>query len=659
VGSISVGLSPELGGPVSGLDEDTLASWEAGRALFAGQTLGIQGQGPTFNADACSSCHGSPVSGGGGPRDRDMYFAFSRDDDGTSRPAGTNGESATKNLYAIDAFHIPDSIEVNRYLRRNALSALGAGLLAGVPEEVVRSREDPDDLDGDGVSGRANEIDGELGRFGWKAQAATMEAVIEVAWFNQQGMTSRDRTDDDAYADPEFSDGEFDDLWTYMRWVSPPAPGAHFSPGADRFVALGCAVCHVPELESAHGPLPAYTDLLLHDMGEALQDRWSPGIAEGSEFRTPPLWGVGLFGPWLHDGRAATLEQAVLEHGGEAQDAADAFASLSPAERAEVVAFLESLGQPPEFEVPEGGEVGGPEGDTDARFTQGAEVFSATVGEVAGRSSLRNADSCASCHTDPVMGGSGGRDASIITFGHRSEDGTWSELDRGVVHRTQAPGEEPYRMPDEANIVELRAPPTLLGLGALAGISDASIEALADEEDSDGDGISGRVSALDGGAVGRFGWKAQAATISEMVTMELDDQIGLSQDAIDRDALIYYVEHLASPPSAGGDDSLFVEVGCAACHVPELDGVAAYTDLLLHDVASDPLQLAGHTAGEYRTPPLWGLAETAPYLHDGTASTIGAAIELGHAGEAATARDAYLALDEADRESLLEFLLGL
>ena len=139
------------------------------------------------------------------------------------------------------------------------------------------------------------------------------------------------------------------------RELAPPAPkpfSAAALRGQTQFDTLGCAKCHLPTITSLRGPLAAYTDLLLHDMGVGIADNIAAGVPQSSsidgpttyrEFRTAPLWGVSMSGPWLHDGRAQTLEEAILAHGGEAQTARDAFANLPQADRADVLAFLESL----------------------------------------------------------------------------------------------------------------------------------------------------------------------------------------------------------------------------------------------------------------------------------------------------------------------------
>ena len=229
-------------------------------------------------------------------------------------------------------------------------------------------------------------IDGDrIGRFGLKAQAATLESITRGMLVNQMGITSdpfrgtagtvslapglapqgtgtpnAPTRDTDPVQDPEISPADLGDLIAFTRFLAPPAP-TPFDDAASRgeveFEALGCAKCHIPELPSSRGPVRAYTDLLLHDMGPALADHinfampqlpqggptpQSP-IDNGSEWRTQPLWGVSKFAPYLHDGRAETLDDAIRIHGGEGQAARDAYVALPADRREDVLAFLRHL----------------------------------------------------------------------------------------------------------------------------------------------------------------------------------------------------------------------------------------------------------------------------------------------------------------------------
>ncbi|MCP4805708.1 MAG: hypothetical protein GY913_35960 [Proteobacteria bacterium] len=628
-----------LGEPVPWVADGDRNWWDEGRLEFSKSAGYEDGLGPTWNATSCADCHGQPVIGGAGPSDRDVWKVFVRDGEDGWLAAGTNGESSMKNLYSRSDGHVPDDVDVEKWVRYNAPALFGIGLLAGVSDETLTALEDPEDSDGDGISGRVNMDDEGIARFGLKAQSSSLAAVVEKSFFNQQGQTSGDRVDTDPAADPEISEGQASQVLAYLEGLAPPAPqepSDAATAGRNLFDGLGCTGCHLPAIDSEVGPIAAWTDLLLHDMGEDLADRYGPGLAESSEFRTAPLWGVALSGPWLHDGRAETLTEAITAHGGEAAGPSDAFAALGSDDQADVVAFLESLG--PEPETPAGL----------------ARIW--TESEREGRT--HNGVSCLSCHVDPTAGGSGDAGTNTILFGDR-RDGVFVELERSSVHRGTPTGETPYRLPDEASVLELRQAPTLAGLADIDGISDEAILANADPDDLDEDGISGRTRDLDDG-VGRFGWKAEHTDLESAVGTELGRQLGILDDS-EVSTLLGELEAL-EPPVGTGDGtgaSVFEEIGCAACHVPELDGVPLYSDLLLHDMGTSQRQSVGDFPGEYRTAPLWGLAASGPFLHDGSAGSGMKAVEQGHGGEASASRAALSELDSAQRTALGSFLSGL
>lgn len=703
------------GDPVPGLDPGRVASFERGRAVASRTFSTVDGLGPFFNADSCQGCHQVPTVGGAAHRYRDLFLVQVLRADGAVVDAGTNGQGPVRALYATaPVHHVPEPEHVIQYARRNAPTALGAGLFTFVSDATLLALEDPDDADGDGVSGRVAWDQAQVGRFGAKAQAATLEAFNRGALLNQLGVTtnpllhhepedprvataSRWRlvglahaqvaasdeptVDADAVADPELTDADQLDLLRFSTWLGVPAPAegsAEADAGAQRFEELGCVACHLPRVESTLGPLPAYTDLLLHDLGPELDDGVTQGVASGAEWRTAPLWGVALTGPWLHDGRAESLETAVLLHGGEASACAEAFAALGAGARGEVVAFLESLGGDPSANpwqvlegepVPEPESPGGPDGlegpEDEALWLAGRALFDRTRLPSEGLGQRFNADSCRSCHQDPVLGGAGGIDVNVLRVGARASDGAWVPIEPGVLFRASVPGVDPARLDDATTVIEPRQPTSVLGAGRIEAIADAAILANEDPEDLDGDGVRGVARRLDGGAVGRFGWKAQFATVRDFVNDAAHFELGmLAPDADELAALTFFSQHLAPPlpPPDGPGRAVFDEVGCGACHRPELDGAPIYSDLLLHDVAADPEALVeqdpGVPPGTYRTPPLWGVSRTGPWWHDGRSPTLDDAIGQ-HAGSAQTAADAYAELSGADQAALLDWLAGL
>lgn len=738
------------GDPVPFLEGETLEQYWRGQAVLARSFGTDEGLGPTFNADSCESCHQFPTIGGSSPRYRDFFLIQSeRAFDGALLPAGTNGVSPVLNLYATQeaGLHISADPEAVTFNRRSAPNGIGVGLLAFVPEAEILSREDADDADADGISGRANYEQGRVGRFGYKAQATNLESFNRGAAFNQMGITTdplrhdfaetpegerydaepvaqrgglrgwlleswigqawaqvaapdEPTLDDDEVPDPEMANSDQLDLLIYSTYMGVPsfgAPSPESSAGHALFLELGCDGCHTPTLDSTIGGLPAFTDLLLHDMGPEMADTIAPGIATGSEWRTQPLWGVSLHGPYMHDGRADTLHQAISLHGGEAEDITAAYLALSEVEQAQIEAFLKTLGGwdaagqglvTPELPEPLAGEAGGPLPDLSAEelalWREGRALFDLNFQASEGLGHDFNADSCRACHRDPVLGGAGGIDVSVIRYG-QTDGETYTALDQDVNPRSVRPGDLPHAMPAGANVVELRQPPTTLGVGLISGIPESELLAYDDPEDLDGDGISGRARYVDG-ELGRYGWKAQIANVDDFVADALIQELGVTVDpslspftsetdddqvadpelpTSEFDAVVAYLNGLAPPPPKDGDldaffdgVTVFNETGCADCHAV-FEGVPLYSDLMLHEMGADPSSVVDQDPGaaptEFRTPPLWGASDTAPYWHDGMSPTLQAAV-LRHAGEGQGAADRYLELSAEEQAKLLAFL---
>ncbi|WP_306168851.1 di-heme oxidoredictase family protein [Halomonas sp. MMSF_3323] len=262
---------------------------------------------------------------------------------------------------------------------RVAPPMIGLGLLEVVDEAQILAWADEQDADGDGISGRPNRVwdvrqqTTVLGRFGWKAGEPTVEQQSLHAFAGDMGLTSRLTASTDCMpgqgcenfpdgGDPEVSDEVADFITFYASSLAVPERRDMDSPdvqaGARHFNTLGCASCHRPSLttpedteraELAGQTLWAYTDMLLHDMGEGLADGRPEYQADGNEWRTPPLWGLGLAqsvnpqAGFLHDGRARTLEEAILWHAGEAESSRNAYKALEAHERQQLLDFLNSL----------------------------------------------------------------------------------------------------------------------------------------------------------------------------------------------------------------------------------------------------------------------------------------------------------------------------
>ena len=262
---------------------------------------------------------------------------------------------------------------------RVAPGVFGVGLLEAVPEKSIVGNADPGDDDDDGISGRANRVADArsgttaLGRFGWKANVPTVEQQNAGAFNGDIGITSPIFEDENcppgqracarahSGGEREIDARKLARVTFYTRTLGVPARrdvgSARTDAGEKHFEALGCGSCHLPELHTGDSEIAGlrdqlirpYTDLLLHDMGPDLADGRPDGLASGSEWRTAPLWGIGLISVvnhhtrFMHDGRARNLEEAILWHGGEARAARERFRTLPAKARRELVAFLESL----------------------------------------------------------------------------------------------------------------------------------------------------------------------------------------------------------------------------------------------------------------------------------------------------------------------------
>jgi CxxC motif-containing protein (DUF1111 family) len=375
------------------------------------------GLGPVFNAQSCSSCHfqdgrGQPPADDDDPERGLLIRVSVLDDEGDPLPHPVYGnqfqDRSIRNVPAEGSVQIditeqpgtyPDgtsySLGVPSYTLvtpegeeitgivvspRVAPAMMGVGLLENVPASTIEAQADPDDADGDGISGRPHLVADRqtgaevLGRFGWKAAAPSVRDQTTQAFANDIGITSAEVPEQPCTAaqaacleakdggEPEVDEEKVDKIEFYSRTLAVPARrdvgAADTTAGQQAFEAIGCASCHTAELRTGSGsgiePLDdqvirPYSDLLLHDMGPDLADGRPDGDASGSEWRTPPLWGIGLVETvnghtrFLHDGRARSIEEAVLWHGGEAEAARDRFKALSAAERRDVLTFLESL----------------------------------------------------------------------------------------------------------------------------------------------------------------------------------------------------------------------------------------------------------------------------------------------------------------------------
>ena len=270
-----------------------------------------------------------------------------------------------------------DGSEPEQVSARIAPQLVGLGLLEAIPESAIADLADPEDVDGDGISGRMRLVtDPEtgqprVGRFGWKAEQPSVRAQVAAALNADMGVlttvypnhdlgTLQDA--EDPVSEIELDETYLEDLTAYVSLLGVRAQRGlddlQVIEGRTQFAQAKCIDCHTPtHVTSAFHPLAElrsqtihpYTDLLLHDMGPGLADSLTRDGVAPSEWRTAPLWGIGLTSgvsggeAYLHDGRARTLEEAILWHGGEAEASRQAYEALTEPEQAALIAFLKSL----------------------------------------------------------------------------------------------------------------------------------------------------------------------------------------------------------------------------------------------------------------------------------------------------------------------------
>jgi cysteine-rich repeat protein len=352
--------------PHAKLTSEELDLFQEGLSEFAQVEPVEEGLGPIFNGSSCAECHSAPTVGGSSAR---LETRFGRTGPSGFDPMTAYGGSLiqaqgiTTGSCSVAGEMVPP--EATIIAQRQTTPLFGLGLVDAIPDAAILARADPDDRDGDGISGRPNLIGPRVGRFGWKAQVATLHDFAGDAYLNEMGVTSPGFPNElspnggpvvcDTVPDPEDAAGTNVTAFTDFMTLLAPLPTAPRSRdvrlGRMVFRHLRCGTCHYERYRTAPSAVvalsrrrvPVFSDLLLHDMGPGLADGIEQGQATGSEFRTAPLWGVGKSGPYLHDGRATTLAAAIAAHGGEAQAARDAFLGLTPGEQALLIAYLDAL----------------------------------------------------------------------------------------------------------------------------------------------------------------------------------------------------------------------------------------------------------------------------------------------------------------------------
>ncbi|PLK44879.1 di-heme oxidoredictase family protein [Emticicia sp. TH156] len=364
-----------LDGPIESLTPTETAQFLRGDAAFARVFTASTGLGPLFVSNSCISCHAG--DGKGHPSTSLTRFGQS-DETGNLFLAQGGPQLQHRAIAGFIPESIPSGASQSTFV---APANTGLGFLEAVSDADILALADPDDKDKDGISGVPNWIDlpdfikpkanaisknGKyLGRFGRKAGAYNLLNQTINAYSQDMGIVSSYSpydTYNNEELDPEVSNVEVVDLVHYLQTLKAPiqrnSDAAAVKAGKDFFMSIQCGNCHVPSMRTDYSTISglnyktfsAYTDLLMHDMGKALDDNYTEGTAKTYEWRTTPLWGLGLAKQsqggkvhLMHDGRAKSIEGAILLHDGEARQSRLNYAALNKVEKEKLITFLESL----------------------------------------------------------------------------------------------------------------------------------------------------------------------------------------------------------------------------------------------------------------------------------------------------------------------------
>ena len=380
-----------------------LTSISQGRELFIAQwqvspssRALLDGLGPLFNANACTTCH---VSNGrvapfndDGTLDNSFLFRISNAEGQTHPTYGGQFQTQASVGPAETAitWEVSNDIKNVRFISSTDISSegfnmggrisphlVGPGLLDIISEDTILEYEDENDANNDGISGRAHWVTEEnelkIGRFGWKAINSSLRTQNAGALHQDMGLTSPVNPSENCTSlqeiclneenggSPEVSDLSLESIVNFMTALGVPERRIEnqddFNEGSEIFERIDCASCHRPTMVTGtstrfeklnNQTIYPYTDLLLHDMGESLSDGVIEKDASGSEWRTPPLWGIGIVeekegAKFLHDGRASSIKEAIQLHDGEAKNARDEFEKLNDEEVEKLLTFLRGI----------------------------------------------------------------------------------------------------------------------------------------------------------------------------------------------------------------------------------------------------------------------------------------------------------------------------
>jgi CxxC motif-containing protein (DUF1111 family) len=375
-----------FGAPLPGLTAQQLQQFAVGLAQFNSVETIADGLGPAFNAQSCVACHSVPVVGGSSAI---TETRFGRLVNGVFNPLANESGSLLHQACIYPMFQMVVPLDANVVAQRKANPLFGLGLIEAIPDaEIIANVHNPP---ADGISGTpAMIVDAasgqtRVGRFGWKAQQATLLTFSADAYLNEMGITTRipgftndiapngnqsllldyepsltgyafNQLQDLPNGGPPQTDGgtaDIDEFNDFMLMLANP-PGVPLSQSAQQgqqiFTQINCVACHKAQMTTGPHPIaalafqnvPLYSDLLLHDMG-TLGDGIAQGAATTTQMRTQPLWGLRVRGPYLHDGRASTIDAAIRLHDGEATTVRNRYIQLTPQQQQELVDFLNSI----------------------------------------------------------------------------------------------------------------------------------------------------------------------------------------------------------------------------------------------------------------------------------------------------------------------------
>src|SRR5262249_50196910 len=355
------------GGPLPGLTDGELAEFKDGFEAFRDQIFPEEGLGPVFNGRRCYLCHRNPALGGRSARRSAIVTRFGRVDGGIFDPLTSLGGSLLQQIAIKPECAEVVPPEANIVAQRKVTPAFGAGLIEAIPDEQIIDRAMAEQAANPAMAGRVHTVtspsDGlpHVGRFGWNAHQALIYDMVGEALLNELGLTNalfpveNAPNGDlgllagcDAVPDPEDTRDFLGKITHLLRYIGPPATRGRVNDvalhGETVFHSIGCGFCHfsgytaVSPIAAIDGKsVPIYSDLLLHDIGTG--DGIVQGDAQGNEFRTPLIW-LAAVGPFLHDGRARSVTEAIDAHRGQALPVRDAYFALSLSDQQAVLKFL-------------------------------------------------------------------------------------------------------------------------------------------------------------------------------------------------------------------------------------------------------------------------------------------------------------------------------